>query len=106
MRAQGVVDVFPVPQLTIELFHFQRAGRDLVELLGVGAISAFDGAVEFGRARGKHEQMQTALLASLLELGGELASAIDCTARMGKGMRCCKVSRNSVAAEAVARVWA
>jgi hypothetical protein len=51
MRAQGVVDVFPVPQLAIELFHFQRAGRDLVELLGVGAVGAFDGAVVFQRRR-------------------------------------------------------
>ena len=38
MRADGVVDFFPVPQLAIELFHFQRAGRDLVELLDVGAV--------------------------------------------------------------------
>jgi len=77
MRAQGVVDFFPVPQHAIELFHFQRAGRDWVELLGVGAVGAFGGAIEFGRARGKHEQVQTALLAILFELGGELASTID-----------------------------
>jgi hypothetical protein len=34
--ADGIVDFFPVAQLPIEVFHFQRAGRDLVELLGVG----------------------------------------------------------------------
>jgi hypothetical protein len=45
MRADGVVDSFPVPQLAIEFFHFQRARRDLVELLGVGAVGAFDNAV-------------------------------------------------------------
>jgi len=49
MRADGVVDFFPVAEFTVKFFHLQRAGRDLVELLGVGAIRAFDGAVEFGR---------------------------------------------------------
>jgi hypothetical protein len=48
MRAHGIVDSFPLPQFTIELFHFQRAGGDLIELLGMGAIGAFDGAIEFG----------------------------------------------------------
>ena len=76
MGADGVVDLFPVAEFAIEFFHFQRASRDLVELLGVGAVGAFDGAIEFRRARGQHEQMQAALLAGLLKLGGELASAI------------------------------
>jgi len=77
MRTDGVVDLFPLPQLAIEFFHFQRAGRDLVELLGVGAVGAFDGAVELGRARGEHEQVQAALLASRFEVGGELRAAVD-----------------------------
>ncbi len=77
MRADGVVDFFPLAQLAIEFLHFQRAGRDLVELLAVGAVGAFDGAVEFGGARGEHEQVQTALLASLFEVGGELRAAVD-----------------------------
>ena len=38
MRSYGVEDPFPVAELTIELFHFKRAGRDLVKLLGVGAV--------------------------------------------------------------------
>ena len=37
VQAHGVIDIFPVAQLAIELFHFQRAGRDLTELLAVGA---------------------------------------------------------------------
>src|ERR1019366_8016713 len=77
MRADGVVDFFPLPQLTIEFFHLQGAGRDLVELLGVGTVGTFNSAIEFGRAWRQHEQMQAALLASLFELGGELASAGD-----------------------------
>jgi hypothetical protein len=38
----------------------------------LGAVGAFDRAVEFGGARGKQEPMQSALLTGLLELGGEL----------------------------------
>src|SRR5229473_2263481 len=82
---------FPVPQRAIEFFHLQRADRNLVELLGVGAVRAFDGAVEFGRARRKHEQMQTALLASLFKLGGKLAAAIDLEPREWE--RACGVAR-------------
>ncbi len=51
MRADGVVDLFPLAQLAIEFLHFERAGGDLVELLSMGAVGAFDGAVEFGGAR-------------------------------------------------------
>jgi hypothetical protein len=43
MRADGVVDFLPVAEFTVEFFHLQREGRDLVELLSVGAIGAFDG---------------------------------------------------------------
>ena len=51
----------------------------------MGAVGAFDGAVEFGRARGQHEQVQAALLAGLFELGGELGAAIDLHRANGKG---------------------
>src|SRR6266849_5444706 len=76
MRADGVVDLFPMPEFAIEFFRFQGASGDLVELLGVGAVGAFDGTVEFGRARREHEQVQAALLASKFKLGGKLAAAI------------------------------
>jgi hypothetical protein len=58
----GVVDLFPLAEFAIEFFHFQRAGDDLVELFRVGAVGAFNGAVEFGGTRGQHEQVQVALL--------------------------------------------
>jgi hypothetical protein len=48
--------------------------------------------------------MQAALLAGEFDFGGELGTAITCTARRGKGMRCCRVSRNWAAVWAVARV--
>src|SRR5260370_42119869 len=85
MRADGVVDLSPMPEFAIEFFHLQGASGDLVELLGVGAVGAFDGTVEFGRARRKHEQMQAALLASLFKLGGKLAAAINLYRANGKG---------------------
>ena len=77
MRADGIVDFFPVAEFAVEFFHLERAGRDLVELLGVGAIGAFDGAVEFGRTWRQDEEVEAALLAGLFELGGELRAAID-----------------------------
>jgi len=77
MRADGIVDFFPVAEFAVEFFHLQRAGRDLIELLGVGAIGAFDGAVEFGRTWRQDEEVEAALLAGLFELGGELRAAID-----------------------------
>jgi hypothetical protein len=43
----GHVDPLPLPEFAIRFFHFQRARRDLIELLGVGKIGAFDRAVEF-----------------------------------------------------------
>src|ERR1019366_10063891 len=43
-----------------------------------------DGAIEFGRARGQHEQVPTALLTSLFELGGELRTAVDLHRANGK----------------------
>ena len=77
MRADGIVDFFPVAEFAAEFFHLQRAGRDLVELLGVGAMGAFDGAVEFGRTWRQDEEVEAALLAGRFELGGELRAAID-----------------------------
>ena len=85
MGTDGVIDFFPMPEFAIEFFHFERARGDLIELLGMGAVGAFDGAVEFGRARGKHEQVQAAHLASEFELGGEFRAAIDLYGADGKG---------------------
>jgi hypothetical protein len=94
MRADGIVDVLPVAEFAVEFFHFQRAGRDLVELLGVGAIGAFDGAVEFRGTGRQDEQMEAALLAGRFELGGKLGASVDLHGADGKGHAVCKVSRN------------
>jgi hypothetical protein len=85
MGTDGVIDLFPLAELTIEFFHLQRARGDLVELLGVGAVGALDGAVEFGRTGRKHEQMEATLLAGEFKLGGELGTAIDLHGADGEG---------------------
>ena len=50
MGTDGVIDFFPLAQFAVELVQFQRASGVLIELLGVGAIGAFDGPVEFLRS--------------------------------------------------------
>jgi hypothetical protein len=60
MRADGVVGTFPVAEFTIEFFIANEQGL-IWWILGVGAVGAFDGAIDFGGARGKHEQMEAAL---------------------------------------------
>src|SRR6266700_5358696 len=77
MRADGIVDFFPVAEFAVELVHLQRTGRDLVELFGVGTIGTFHGTVEFRRTWRENEQMEAALLAGLFELGSKLGTAID-----------------------------
>src|SRR5437773_10992340 len=65
MRSHGVVNLFPLPQFAIELFHLQQTGSDLAELLGVSPLGALDRAVKFGGARWQHKQMQASSLAGL-----------------------------------------
>jgi hypothetical protein len=84
MRADGVVDSFPLLEFAIEFFHLQRAGGDLVELFGVGTIDTFHGAVEFGRTWRENEQVNPALLAGLLQVSGKLGTAIDLHRPNGK----------------------
>ena len=52
MGTDGVVNLLPLAELAIELFHLQGTGGELIELLGVGAVGAFDRAVEFGERGG------------------------------------------------------
>src|SRR5437870_4208654 len=61
--ADGVVDVVPGGQIGPEGGGGGLGVGDLVELLGVGALGAFDGAVELGAARREHEQAQPEALA-------------------------------------------
>ena len=50
VRADGIVDAFPSPEIAIEGGELKRVGNDLVELLGMGTLGALDPTIEFGRA--------------------------------------------------------
>ena len=63
VRADGIVDAFPSPEIAIEGGELKRVGNDLVELLGMGTLGALDPTIEFGRAGRQDEQAQAALLA-------------------------------------------
>ncbi len=57
-------------QLTVQPGQLQRAVEDLVELLGVDVLGAFDHPLQLGRAGREHERPEAALLAALPELRG------------------------------------
>ncbi len=61
VRAEGVVGPLPVEPFLVEVRNLERARSDFIELLGLGALGAFDGAVEFGRAGREDEPLQAAL---------------------------------------------
>jgi hypothetical protein len=73
----GVVDLLPSAQFAVQLVEFERAGGDLMELLGVGALGAFGPRRSTWAAGREHEQQQAPLLTGLLELPGELTAAIN-----------------------------
>jgi hypothetical protein len=72
-----VVGVFPFSEGVVDGADLEAALVELVELLGVGALGAFDGAIEFRAARRQDEEPDVSLPASLFEGGGELAAAVD-----------------------------
>src|SRR5216110_2218263 len=106
MWPHRVVDPLPLSQLAVEFLHLQRAGRDLIKLLGVSPLGALDRAVELRRSRWQNEQAQAALLAGLLEVGGELGTAIHLQSTDGKGHAVQQGFQELGSVEAVARVWA
>jgi hypothetical protein len=77
MRPDGVGGMFARPRALIESGGRPGEVVDFVELFGVGALGAFDGAIEFGGAGRQGEQANATLLTGQLELGGELGAAVD-----------------------------
>src|SRR6266511_1918139 len=75
--AHGVVDDFPGSQLGAQLGHGRGRETALVELLGVSPLGALDGAVQFWTARRQLEQADSPRGAGGLEVGHELAAAVD-----------------------------
>lgn len=77
VRPVSVVHVLPFAQPLVELRQVVGVREAAVELLSMGAVGAFDVAVEFGRARRQYEEEDVALAAGVLELGHELRTAVD-----------------------------
>jgi hypothetical protein len=50
---------------------------ELVELLGMSALSSLAVAVEFRASQGEHEESDVSFLTGSVESGGELAAAVD-----------------------------
>ena len=42
MRTDGIIGTFPGLEFAIELGDRERAGGDLIKLLGMGAVGSFD----------------------------------------------------------------
>ena len=77
MRPAGVVEALEFGQLDVQRADAQLAKVELVELAAAGGVGALDAAVIFGASGRQHEQFDAAPLAGGLELGHELAAAVD-----------------------------
>ncbi len=77
MRPVGVVEALEFGQLDVQRAHAQLAGVELVELVAAGGVGALDAAIANGASGRQHEQGDAAPLAGGLELGHELAAAVD-----------------------------
>ena len=74
--AHGVVDTLPSQQLPIQGSHLQGEVVDLIELLGMGALSPLHTTVELGGAGWEHEEPDTLLPAGFLETRLELRAPV------------------------------
>ena len=74
--AHGVVDTLPSQQIPIQGSHLQGEVVDLIELLGMGALSPLHTTVELGGAGWEHEEPDTLLPAGFLETRLELRAPI------------------------------
>ncbi len=77
MRPVGVAEALEFGQFDVEGADAELAGVELVELAAAGGVGALDAAVIFGASGRQHEQGDAAAPAGGLELGHELAAAVD-----------------------------
>ncbi len=86
------VDFFRVAEFAVELVHLQGTGRDLAELIGVGAVGALHRAVEFGRTgrkNGRTNRWTPRCWQACSNSAANSGPLSICTARMGNSIRCC-----------------
>ena len=76
-----LLDVFPTPELDAESGDRPGAVGDFVELFGVGASGALDGAIERGTLGRQDEEADPGLLTRGLEGGVELRAAVAAARR-------------------------
>jgi hypothetical protein len=72
-----VVDLLPIPQLRCQTSHGPSYFFDLIELFGVGTVSALYMAVELWAFWRQYKELDALLSAGGLELGVELATSIN-----------------------------
>ena len=77
MRPVVVVEALEFGQLDVQGADAELAGVELVELVAAGGVGALHAAIANGASGRQHEQGDAALLAGGLELGHELAAAVD-----------------------------
>ncbi len=77
MRPVVVVEALEFGQLDVQGADAQLAGAGLVELVAAGGVGALDAAIANGASGRQREQFDAAPLAGGLELGHELAAAVD-----------------------------
>ncbi len=85
MGTNGVVDDLVRGQFGGEVSDVGRGGAAVVELLAEGPLQAFDAPSELWRAWEQEEEFERMRLAVHLELGLELAAAINLQGLDGKG---------------------
>jgi hypothetical protein len=95
MRPDVIVEVFPVSLGCTEGRQIIVAEIAFVEFFGMGALRAFDGAIQFRGAGRQDEEAEAAV---------NSGPPSTCRARRGNGMRAWRVSKKWVAVWAVARV--
>src|SRR5262245_50729543 len=77
MRANVIVDLFPVALREPQGGQVELAGIGLIEFFGMGPVRPFHGPIEFGGAWREDEEPNALLLAGLFKGGGEFTAPID-----------------------------
>jgi len=81
----GVVDAFPLSELSVERLNGPGALGHLIELLGMGPLRPLDRAIELGAFRGQHEQADPAALALRFKGREEFGAPIHLDGPDGEG---------------------
>jgi len=76
MRAQVIIDLFPMAKSTVERLDLQFSIVDLIELLGMGSVGPLHMALKPRRTRWQDEQANTSFLTGLFEGGLKFRASV------------------------------